>query len=74
MGNNYPMGAELDSNAPWKREEEPRLSCPRCKMDSINTIDNICICNDCGYENYIDAFVESGRNEASWERLTYDGE
>ena len=73
MGNNYLLEAEFDNTAP-RNKEESRLSCPICKMDSINIFDNICVCNDCGYENYIDTFLESGSNEASWERLTYDGE
>lgn len=73
MGSNYPMGAELDSTAPWNQEEQ-RLSCPRCKMDYINTWDNICVCNDCGYENYLENFIEAGKIENEWERVTYDGE
>jgi uncharacterized Zn finger protein len=37
MNDNYPLGADLDSNAPWNQET---LYCPECGSDQLEITDS----------------------------------
>lgn len=70
MDNNLPLGADFDSNAPWKREE-PSLACPICFSRQVEAYDNVASCISCGFEDFVGEFVEAGENEREWEEMDY---
>jgi len=37
MNNNYPLGADLDSSAPWNEED---IYCPDCGSDKLEISDS----------------------------------
>ena len=66
MSSNLLLDTEFDSDAPWNKEE-PNLLCPSCHSGFAYMIDNICICQDCGYEDYVYQFVQAYSNDKNWQ-------
>ena len=67
MAENYPLGANLRSDAPWNEKEQQGYRCPECSSEDILIESNYGQCKDCMLEAHITWFEDCYEDYHNWE-------